>query len=72
MGLALVCACGRTAPLPERSGRYRCSGCAAVSELTWFEGPLAFEDWRSWRFRAGRVAADGPPAARIEFVMGVE
>jgi hypothetical protein len=70
MPLSLVCACGRTMPLPERSGRFRCSACGSVSELTWFAGPLAFEEWQCWRIRTGRVAIGGPAPARIEFVRG--
>lgn len=68
MPLALVCECSRATPLPEASGRYRCRVCGAVTELAWFAGPGAFEQFQCWRIRTGRAAIGGPPAARIEWV----
>jgi hypothetical protein len=64
MPLLLFCPCGHSGPLPEATGRYRCSACGETQEVTWFAGPDVFGQWHRWRNRKA------PPASglRVEFV----
>jgi len=65
--LLMVCPCGHSAPMPETTGRYVCSVCRKSLEFTWFEGPQAFNAWKLWRLKTGRVLAEKTDRPRIEF-----
>lgn len=67
MPLLMVCPCGHSAPLPETTGRYRCTQCSRTLEVNWFGRPQAYEQWLGWRIRTGRVAGEVGEKWRVEY-----
>jgi hypothetical protein len=68
MPLMLACSCGHSGPLPATSGRFVCSACKAAVEFTWFESPGAFDRWKLWLVRSGRLLPEAANRPHVEYV----
>lgn len=50
--------CGDPLPVPEESGFVKCSRCSSSREFVWFNGPGAWNKFKLWRMKTGRIRPD--------------